>query len=340
MTRWVRDLRRAQAENGRVALVTVVSTHGSAPRDANARMIVTPHQAAGTIGGGHLELRAIEIARELLATGGKPLRQRFSLGASLGQCCGGKVELLFQPVERSDTWVGELTKHLDAGVSCSLVTMLDFTRLGQTRVAIETGTTGGEQLTEVINPCAFQVYLFGAGHVARALVRILGELDCAVTWIDARPSEFPANVPDNVIQRVTDDPADEVACAQAGSNFVVMTHDHALDQAICEAVLRRADFAYFGLIGSMTKRRLFEQRLMARGVDATSLARMICPVGDLSLRSKTPMVIAMGLAAQLQRHYEACAPVRLQPLAPASKAKTQALARLPGHIGPESRANA
>lgn len=200
---------------------------------------------------------------------------------------------------------------------------------------------GGEYLVETVVPRRFQLLLFGAGHVGRALIKILGELECTVTWIDSREAEFPAGIPSNVSVQIADDPAGEVAQALPGCYFVVMTHNHTLDQAIAEALFRRNDFAYFGLIGSNAKRSLFEKRLLAKGVEPAMLARMVCPIGDLTIESKEPMAIAIGVAAQLQRHYEAGARYQRQhSTGTAAERQTQALARLTGHFGPASRASA
>jgi xanthine dehydrogenase accessory factor len=120
-----------------------------------------------------------------------------------------------------------------------------------------------------------------------------------------------------------------------------MTHNHALDQEIAEALFRRNDFAFFGLIGSKAKRSIFEKRLLAKGVESAKLARMICPIGELTIESKEPMAIALGVAAQLQRHHEAAARCRREhSKGIAFGQQTQELARLPGHFCPASRASA
>jgi xanthine dehydrogenase accessory factor len=83
-------------------LVTVVAASGSTPREAGCKMVVTADRLYGTIGGGHLEFRALEIARELLADPAVdrlgPAVREFPLGPALGQCCGGAASLLFEPV--------------------------------------------------------------------------------------------------------------------------------------------------------------------------------------------------------------------------------------------------
>ena len=141
--------------------------------------------------------------------------------------------------------------------------------------------------------------LFGAGHVGRALVQVLAALPCRVTWVDARESEFPISVPDNVTVVATDMPEAEVAAAPRGAYFLVMTHSHPLDQTLAEAILRRGDFAYFGLIGSISKRRQFERRMSQRGFSEASFKDMTCPIGVPGITGKEPSTIAVAVAAAI-----------------------------------------
>ena len=91
----------AWAGEGRPAVVvTVLQAKGSVPREAGTRMLVSARAVAGTIGGGHLELKAIEAARRLLAGADEPREQHLPLGPALGQCCGGAVTLGLQPMTR------------------------------------------------------------------------------------------------------------------------------------------------------------------------------------------------------------------------------------------------
>jgi xanthine dehydrogenase accessory factor len=156
-------------------------------------------------------------------------------------------------------------------------------------------------LFDALHAPDFDVVLFGAGHVGQALARILAGLPCRVTWVDERAERFPEPVAGNFRIEVTEEPLAEVAAARAGSFFLVMTHSHPLDQALTEAILRRADFRYFGLIGSLAKRRQFERRLAARGIAAAALARMTCPIGIAGIDGKEPAAIAVAVAAQLLR---------------------------------------
>ena len=153
---------------------------------------------------------------------------------------------------------------------------------------------------EMISPCKFQVALFGAGHVGSALVNILaGVSNCRIAWVDSRAGQFPPELPANVEARLSDNPVAEVQNLPRHAYCLVMTHDHQLDQDLCEALLRRNDFAFLGLIGSATKQRRFAQRLRDKGISEQQLERLTCPIGIPGIESKEPGVIAVAVAAQL-----------------------------------------
>ena len=158
-----------------------------------------------------------------------------------------------------------------------------------------------------VSPPDCVVYLFGAGHVGRALAAILGQLPCRAVWIDERKDAFPPAVPANVATLRAGDPATEAARAPKGAYILVMTHSHARDQAIVEAVLRRGDFAYLGLIGSATKRARFAARLRAAGIGEAALARLVCPIGAEGIPGKEPGVIALAAATEIMRRHRAAA---------------------------------
>jgi xanthine dehydrogenase accessory protein XdhC len=155
------------------------------------------------------------------------------------------------------------------------------------------------------------VVLFGAGHVGHALVKVLGTLPCVVQWVDARDELFPDEVPANVQIDATDSPDAIVDEAPAGAYFIVMTHDHSLDFALTQRIMRRDDFAYFGLIGSKTKRVKFERRLIDRGLARERLTEMTCPIGVDGIVDKAPSAIALAVAAQVLRVRELRAKLNL-----------------------------
>jgi xanthine dehydrogenase accessory factor len=151
---------------------------------------------------------------------------------------------------------------------------------------------------EAMDAPQFDVMLFGAGHVGKEVARILERLPCRLTWVDPRPDVFPAAVGVNVRVVIEEEPAWMVEEAPRGAYHLVMTHSHALDLQIVEAVLKRGDFAYLGLIGSETKAAKFRARLRARGFGEEQLARLTSPIG-LVKSGKHPAAVAVSAVAQL-----------------------------------------
>ncbi|MDZ7857581.1 xanthine dehydrogenase accessory protein XdhC [Sphaerotilus sp.] len=148
----------------------------------------------------------------------------------------------------------------------------------------------------------FFLQLHGAGHVGRAIVRLLADIDCRVQWIDEREEEFPTltgTEPPHIERVCVDTPEAEVALAPPGAFFLVMTHRHDLDERITEAALRRGDAGYCGLIGSQTKRARFLHRFEKRGVDADAHRHLTCPIGLRGITGKEPEVLAVSVVAQL-----------------------------------------
>ena len=350
---WLHALQRAHAANASAVLVSVGSGRGSTPREAGAKMVVTAQAQSATIGGGEMEFQALATARAMLVAQAAEPRQgahrfghrfahRFTLGANLGQICGGAAQLIFEQVDPDAEWVRVLAAWHEQATPCVLVTTQGGDAGGEVAsdtlpdhllVAANTtwGSLGSAELDRVAiahaqavlaDPAAlpsaiaieqchariwleplrindFQVVLFGAGHVGRALAQVLGALDCSVRWIDSRMLEFPSVLPPNVVRAVTQTAVDEVSTAPPGAYFLVMTHSHALDLELVHHILTRADFAFCGMIGSATKRRTFEHRLTQRGIDAATLARLTCPIGIAEIEGKEPGTIAVAVAAQM-----------------------------------------
>ncbi len=341
MTDWLQALHRIGERGLDAVLVTVLSGSGSTPRDAGAKMVVAVDGIHGTIGGGELEFQAIDVARGMLRARGERQARRFPLGATLGQICGGAANLVFERVPADAEWVRVLAAWHEAGTPCVAVTPSGEREEGHLLVsaAATWGTLGdgardaqaleaarrmlagsdaapralplgdgGTGVFEPLRPVDFNVVLFGAGHVGRAIARVLGVAPCRVRWIDGRAHEFPAEVPANVRTVVTDAAVAEAAGAPPGTFFLVMTHSHALDFELVETILRRGDFAYCGMIGSATKRRTFENGLTKHGVVPAALARLTCPIGVAGITGKEPGAIAIAVAAEiLQRRERAAA---------------------------------
>lgn len=245
---------------GRAAIVVEVLEHrGSVPREAGTRMLVAADEIAGTIGGGHLELKAIADARRLLAEGATAaVDEGIALGPTLGQCCGGALTLRFSPLASQDPAAWPMPAP------------------------------------------RFFLQLYGAGHVGRAIVQLLAGIDCRVQWIDERQDQFPAEPLPPHIEKLCVEPVEaEVHGAPPGAFFLVLTHSHDLDLAITQAILRRGDFGYLGLIGSKTKRERFFHRFEARGIERALIERITCPIGVPGIGGKEPEVIAVAVMAQL-----------------------------------------
>ncbi|MGH8727407.1 MAG: xanthine dehydrogenase accessory protein XdhC [Burkholderiales bacterium] len=168
----------------------------------------------------------------------------------------------------------------------------------------ETADTCAELLFEPVEANDFNIVLFGAGHVGKALVNVLSGLSCRITWVDGREEQFPRKLPDNVTIAGTDMHRFDVADAPPGSYFLVMTHSHALDFYLCGEILQRDDFQYFGLIGSRSKRAQFEKHLKREGVAPERLKRMTCPIGAIGISNKQPSAIAIAVAAEILQVYE------------------------------------
>ena len=284
-------LAREALEQGPAALVTILATEGSAPRGPGARMVVTETGIAGTIGGGALEHQSMAQARAILALPPGSWRvQDYPLGPLLGQCCGGRVRLLVEhladPPERDGPFEVVLA---DRVLRAPLARGPDAPAALSARGPLP---TAGARFREPVESDSLPVYLFGAGHVGRAIAARAAGLPLHLSWYDSRPEM--AETPGVVL-------ADEgamVACAAEAPDdaaVVVMTHDHGLDYRLVAAALGgRARFV--GLIGSKTKRARFLSRLAAEGVDA---ARLTCPIGLPGIDGREPEVIAIATLAQL-----------------------------------------
>lgn len=257
--KWQDIVQKLDSLDESYVLVTLLGVRGSAPRDSGTKMVVTDNAFFATIGGGHLEHKAISIARDLITSSNQDQHiEHFPLGASLGQCCGGSVSLLFEKF-----------------------------------------------LASKIN-----IQLFGAGHVGRALALILAELPCRLHWVDSREDMFPKEVSDNTTTYVSEYPFEEVEMMPQNSYYIVMTHNHQLDLEICTEILKKADFAFLGLIGSDTKWARFQSKLkqslkrLDKNEAEALIQRIVCPVGLSAIPGKLPMEVAVSIAGQLIAFYQ------------------------------------
>ena len=338
MTSWLDDIHGLHHSDECCSIVTVAGVRGSAPREVGAKMIVTGRETIGTIGGGQLEYQCTRIGVKQIQEQGayrnERLQRRFPLGTNCGQCCGGVVDVMFERVASSSAaWLGELKRLHDERRPVVLVTPLsseagrylvtaDRCMHFDTDVACaqEVIATARQMIVENISAvlkdnyllqpvlqCDFHVAIFGAGHLGAATVDVLSRLDCNIRWIDGRRNIFPAQLPDNVTAVESANPPQEVAAMPRGTHFLVMTHSHPLDFEICDQVLRREDFAYCGLVGSVAKRGRFERTMRKQAMPESLLQRLTCPIGVAGISSKKPADIAVAVAAELLRVRDAAA---------------------------------
>jgi xanthine dehydrogenase accessory factor len=325
---WIDELSDLTAAGERAVLVTVAGIRGSAPREVGAKMIVTQDATLGTIGGGQLEYQCTRLACDMLGAVETPSLRKFPLGSSMGQCCGGVVDILFEPIATQlPSWLqnlralhgqrqpavivtdlrGETSKHIVTaedvfGGSESAASEI----VAMAREGLEAGRTAhriDDWFFEGIFGTDLNIAVFGAGHVGSAVVRSLSTLDCNLRWVDSRRNIF-RGTPSNVRAIESAEPALEVAAMPPRSCYLVMTHSHAIDFDVCDRILRRGDFTYCGLIGSISKRRRFEKRYLAQGMQEHHLDRLVCPIGVDGISGKKPAEIAVAAAAEVLQAWE------------------------------------
>jgi xanthine dehydrogenase accessory factor len=309
--------RLLEARESPVVRVLVAEVRGSSPREPGACLLVSHAGSHGTIGGGNLEWQAMQAAESLLLaaeTASVTLR-RLVLGRELGQCCGGVVQLWLERFTHLDLPLLRRAAGAISGGGCAAI-VTELSREGAVRRRLELRSArcppnlefaaGSENaiLVESLAAELASLWLYGAGHVGQALIRILAELPFDVTWVDSRAELLPEPLPDNVHALCPQAPTSTVELAPAAARFLVMTHDHALDYSLCRRILERGDFTWLGLIGSKSKGARFRSRLARDGLAPDAIRRLVCPIGVGGVGSKWPAAIAVAVAAQLLQGLE------------------------------------
>lgn len=268
MTLSVAQLQSFLTSHPATIVAELTAVRGSSPREAGTFMLISPTAQIGTIGGGALEYMVIDRARQVLRAGEHEDSLDIPLGPEIGQCCGGRVDVALKRVTEAEAQ--RLVAKLEAELNA--------------------------------RP---HVYLFGSGHVGHALARALSALPLKVHVVDTRPEEL-TNLPDNVEAHAVAMPEAVARTAPAGSAFVILTHDHALDFLIAAEALQRADAPYVGMVGSKTKKAKFRSWYLGEGYPAAPLERLVLPIGGKAfphgLGDKRPEVIAALAAAEILVH--------------------------------------
>ncbi len=310
-------------------LATICDVDGSTPRELGAKMIVTSDRSIGTVGGGALEHAVIARARNLLRENELDLIiDEFPLGPALGQCCGGRMRVLYERMDANDAaWIKEARDVTDAksftidrerqsdrwfrrcvsqlpddsnNQSAFLFFDLNGRRLPDAPVDVARLAS----IREIIRDDRPHVYVFGAGHVGAAIVHLLQTLPAKTTWIDQRADRFPEKMNERVTIVETNDEIDIVARASENAYYFVLTHDHQLDYDITLEILRREDTAFCGLIGSKTKRARFEKRFRRAGITDEAITKLRSPIGADILADKKPEMIALCAVVEMFQHHE------------------------------------
>ena len=306
MSDWLNIVLRHLRDNTPICRVIIADAKGSTPRESGADMFVTAAGISGTIGGGRLEFEAIAIAQKMLnkgageAAGFRRHCQSFALGPNLGQCCGGRVVLFFEVFFLAALDALTLLQDADAVGWCH--DGKDATALPAPSGARDFNAhydTKSQQLSLGIAAQNRALYVYGAGHVGRALMEITGGLGFDRYWVDDDKARFPDAVGAGITCLPVKDMPTLAGHAHEGAFHVVMTYAHRLDEAIILAILQTGNFARLGLIGSKSKARRFHKNLADAGVDAASLAQITCPIGLASIKGKAPPRVALSIAAQL-----------------------------------------
>jgi xanthine dehydrogenase accessory factor len=251
---WAQAIAQHEQSGTNYVIATVLGTHGSTPRATGSKMVISAEHIYDTLGGGHLEFKVIEKARELLVQGeAAQIIEQFNLAANLGQCCGGVATVILECM------------HCER----------------------------------------FTLDIYGAGHVAQALISILAQLPIRIRWIDSRADVFAEHIPSNVIKVVDEDPVQQVKLAPPNNSYLILTHNHQLDFELTQAIIKRSDTHWLGVIGSDGKAKRFKQRLKHRDFTAQQIAQMHCPVGLENVTGKLPMEVAISISGQLIGLYQA-----------------------------------
>ena len=325
MRKWIREIVHALEDGKPVELVIVAEASGSTPRGAGALMAVFPDgQTLGTIGGGNVEFEAQLLAARLLERGDSAQRRfRFVQGdaASLGMVCGGDVTVQFQYLPPEDPRAIAVLRDLMESFAGTLDTWLVLSIRGDSAAAMGAADRNGarhlasppENLSSLLRnrpvldsgwlaiPVvrAGRVYIFGGGHVSRALVPAIAAVGFRPVVYDDRPAfADPALFPqaEAVLCGDFTDIAAQIALT-ADDYVVIMTRGHQADFEVLEQTLR-SGAKYVGCIGSKKKLALCRERLLAAGFAAEEYAAVHAPIG-LAIGAETPEEIAVSVAAQL-----------------------------------------
>lgn len=292
------ELRELIAGHRTVARVVIADVKGSSPREVGADVYVWATGQHGTIGGGALEFAAVQAARDALTTKGA-YSDVHPLGPALGQCCGGVVRLVTEVFDTTNLPVAEnglIIRNIEGGPQTIAIERYRTDARAQGICPDPVWIDG--HFIEPVASSKQPLWIWGAGHVGRALVQVMAPLPrYTITWVDTHQGRFPDDTPQSVSILYAEDIASLAQYAPISAAHVIMTYSHALDLALCDAILRRG-FDFAGLIGSNTKWARFQRRLAQMGHGAQAISAITCPIGRTEF-GKHPFEIAISVSSCL-----------------------------------------
>ena len=316
-------LREILSSGGSAVLATVTAGHGSVPRGAGARMLVTEAgRVCGTIGGGAVEYEAQLRAQQLLSGGGadcEVFRLYPNRVKDLGMVCGGEVEVWFRRFDGRDLPLVERALALfceratfwllcdDAGGRLALCRPEGVLWGAEVPPAVLSALGPRPAVTEAEGVRWFaermlspeRVWIFGGGHVSQALVPALAAVGFRCTILEDR-EEFCRRelFPDAEDLRLIDMSRVADAVQITSEDYVViMTRGHR-DDLLIQAQVLRTPARYIGVIGSRKKKAAVFAKLREMGFTDGDLERITTPIG-LAIGAETPAEIAVSITAQL-----------------------------------------
>lgn len=270
MVDWLDALRALRESRTPAVIVTLAMVRGHAPRNGGAKMVISPDDQFGTIGGGNLEATAADRAREMLISGtAEPQLLTLTLSDKATteygvQCCGGEVTIMLEPVR--------------------VVPSVAVFGMGHV----------GLELARILSRHELSLHLVDSRAEMLDAARLAPVTSDAVAII--RTHHAP--VPEAALRSIPD-----------GAHVLVMTHDHVEDLAIVDQSLRAPALGSIGLIGSASKWARFRKKLHELGHTDAELARVTTPIGVPEVSGKQPAVIAVSVAARILQLIEEAAPL-------------------------------
>lgn len=302
-------------------LVFVARHYGSTPRDKGSWMFIRADVSLGTLGGGEVE-RVVEAAARDMIADRRPwtrVHEKFMLGPDMGQCCGGGMEVVFEPVDHASlAWLTQAEACIASDEPGFVVVAFNDPECSPTvnKGLLSSNIDEAKGIhIQSLGDTRPSLVIYGAGHVARAFAGIAAQLPVQLTIVDDRLTELDL-VPEasNVTTVFMEYPLAHAAALDASTAAVlVMTYSHALDYRLCLELLKKQELSYIGLIGSKSKAARFRRRFdLDDGLAPVDIARLVSPIGSGPVRGKEPGLIALASLNEIMATLDNAVELRTQ----------------------------